>query len=134
MSCLWWQLFKNVAERGRWSEMVMEAHAMYRESNTDGSLLLYTLLAELGYEVAQSNVAYMLDKRAFSCLLFTVDHTYSCHVSTVASWCGAMGEKIDTFKFPTFSLSKIFSSKSTKELADILILGDFGGKVEKLKI
>jgi len=56
------QLFKNVAERGRWSEMVMEAHTMYRESNTDGALLLYTLLAELGYEVAQSNVAYMLDK------------------------------------------------------------------------
>lgn len=40
----------------------MEAHAMYRESNTDGALLLYTLLAELGYEVAQSNVAYILDK------------------------------------------------------------------------
>jgi len=59
--CLW-QLFKNVAERGRWSEMVMEAHTMYREANTDGALLLYTLLAELGYEVAQSNVAYMLDK------------------------------------------------------------------------
>ena len=56
------QLFKNVAERGRWSEMVMEAHTMYRESYTDGALLLYTLLAELGYEVAQSNVAYILDK------------------------------------------------------------------------
>jgi len=56
------QLFKNVAERGRWSEMIMEAHTMYRESNTDGALLLYTLLAELGYEVAQSNVAFMLDK------------------------------------------------------------------------
>jgi len=35
---------------------------MYRESHTDGALLLYTLLAELGYEVAQSNVAYILDK------------------------------------------------------------------------
>jgi len=35
---------------------------MYRESNSDGALLLYTLLAELGYEVAQSNVAYILDK------------------------------------------------------------------------
>ena len=56
------QLFKNVAERGHWSEMVMEAHSMYRESNIDGALLLYTLLAELGYEVAQSNVAYILDK------------------------------------------------------------------------
>ena len=56
------QLFKNVAERGRWSEMIMEAHTMYQEGNTDGALLTYTLLAELGYEVAQSNVAYILDQ------------------------------------------------------------------------
>jgi len=39
---------------------------MYRELNSDGALLLYTLLAELGYEVAQSNVAYILDRRAFT--------------------------------------------------------------------
>jgi SEL1 protein len=56
------QLFKNVAERGHWSDMVMEAHTMYRESNVDGALLLYSFLAELGYEVAQSNVAYILDQ------------------------------------------------------------------------
>ena len=72
------QLFKNVAERGHWSEMVMEAHTMYRDANTDGALLLYTLLAELGYEVAQSNVAYILDKSALAdhelqtCLLLTI--------------------------------------------------------------
>lgn len=65
-ACCVWQLFKNVAERGRWSELVMEAHTMYRELNSDGALLLYTLLAELGYEVAQSNVAYILDRRAFT--------------------------------------------------------------------
>jgi SEL1 protein len=35
---------------------------MYREGNTNGALLTYTLLAELGYEVAQSNVAYILDQ------------------------------------------------------------------------
>lgn len=56
------QLFKNVAERGRWSEMLMDAHTMYREGNIDGALLKYTLLGELGYEVAQSNVAYLLDQ------------------------------------------------------------------------
>lgn len=56
------ELFKNVAERGHWSEMVMEAHTMYRDGNTDGALLMYTLLAELGYEVAQSNVAFILDQ------------------------------------------------------------------------
>jgi len=35
---------------------------MYRDGNTDGALLIYTLMAELGYEVAQSNVAFILDQ------------------------------------------------------------------------
>lgn len=58
----WFQLFKNVAERGHWSDLIMEAHAMYRDGNIDGALLIYMLLAELGYEVAQSNVAFILDQ------------------------------------------------------------------------
>ena len=57
-----WQLFKNVAERGPWSEYLMDAHSLYKDGNIDGALVLYTLLAELGYEVAQSNVAYILDQ------------------------------------------------------------------------
>ncbi|GAB1602898.1 protein sel-1 homolog 1-like [Argonauta hians] len=56
------ELFKNVAERGRWSEMLMEAHTLYREGNIEAALIKYTFLAELGYEVAQSNVAYILDQ------------------------------------------------------------------------
>ena len=56
------QLFKNVAERGRWAEMLAKAHGMYKEGNVDGALLKYMLLAELGYEVAQSNVAYVFDQ------------------------------------------------------------------------
>ncbi len=42
--------------------MLMDAHAMYKDGNIEGALLKYTLLAELGYEVAQSNVAYILDQ------------------------------------------------------------------------
>ena len=61
------QLFKNVAERGRWSEMLMEAHTMYKEHKLEAALLKYTLLAELGYEVAQSNVAYILDQGKCLC-------------------------------------------------------------------
>jgi len=76
-------LFKNVAERGRWSEMVMEAHSMYRESNVDGALLLYTLLAELGYEVAQSNVAYMLDKSTPD---FVDGRLYAYHRTHTHTW------------------------------------------------
>ncbi|XP_059154982.1 protein sel-1 homolog 1-like [Physella acuta] len=60
------ELFKNVAERGRWSEMMMDAHRMYHEGNVDTALIKYMFLAELGYEVAQSNVAYLLDNGATS--------------------------------------------------------------------
>ena len=42
--------------------MLMEAHTMYKEHKLEAALLKYTLLAELGYEVAQSNVAYILDQ------------------------------------------------------------------------
>ena len=40
----------------------MEAHDHYKMGNTDTALLIYLLLGELGYEVAQSNAAYILDK------------------------------------------------------------------------
>ncbi|XP_065832511.1 protein sel-1 homolog 1-like isoform X3 [Oscarella lobularis] len=56
------ELYKNVAERGPWSRMLMEAHDHYKMGNTDTALLMYLLLGELGYEVAQSNAAYILDK------------------------------------------------------------------------
>jgi hypothetical protein len=56
------QLFKNVAERGRWAEMLPEAYSMYKEGHISQALMKYVFLAELGYEVAQSNVAYMLDQ------------------------------------------------------------------------
>ena len=41
--------------------MLMQAHEAYRAGNIDTALLKYAMLAELGYEVAQSNVAYILD-------------------------------------------------------------------------
>merc|ERR1712045_196651 len=57
------ELYKNVAERGKWGELMMEAHADYRRGRYDEALLKYLLLAELGYEVAQSNAAYILDRK-----------------------------------------------------------------------
>lgn len=51
-----------MAERGRWAEMMPEAYNMYKEGHLDQALMKYVFLAELGYEVAQSNVAYMLDQ------------------------------------------------------------------------
>ena len=51
-----------MAERGRWSSMLMDAHKAYKSGNTNQALLKYAYLAELGYETAQSNVAYILDQ------------------------------------------------------------------------
>lgn len=56
------ELFKNVAERGKWGEMLMEAHSAYWDSRHTQALVTYMLLAELGYEVAQSNAAFLLDR------------------------------------------------------------------------
>lgn len=55
-------MYKNVAERGSWGEKLMEAHTMYREGRFNEAFLTYALMAELGYEVAQSNAAFMLDR------------------------------------------------------------------------
>lgn len=58
-----------MAERGRWSEMIMDAHRLYKDGHVDAAVIKYMFLAELGYEVAQSNVAYILDRGALLGLL-----------------------------------------------------------------
>lgn len=40
----------------------MEAHTHYREGRVDEAFVSYAFLAELGYEVAQSNAAFILDR------------------------------------------------------------------------
>lgn len=59
------ELYKNVAERGSSSQLFMEAHTAYKENDIEKALIKYMYLAELGYEVAQSNVAYILDQCKF---------------------------------------------------------------------
>ncbi|PAV60716.1 hypothetical protein WR25_02921 [Diploscapter pachys] len=56
------ELFKNVAERGRWSEKLMEAYNAYKNDHRDAAAMKYLFMGELGYEAAQTNVAYILDK------------------------------------------------------------------------
>lgn len=68
------ELFKNVAERSRWTELLMEAHNDYRDGKLDEALLKYIFLAELGYEVGQSNTAFILDRKETD--LFTENETY----------------------------------------------------------
>ena len=40
----------------------MDANDFYKSGDTDTALLMYMLLAEMGFEVAQSNAAYILDR------------------------------------------------------------------------
>ncbi|KAL4641845.1 hypothetical protein GN956_G10901 [Arapaima gigas] len=56
------ELFKNVCERGRWSERLMTAYSSFKEGDSNSAVVQYLLLAEQGYEVAQSNVAFILDQ------------------------------------------------------------------------
>lgn len=56
------ELYKNVAERGRWGETLMHAHQDYRSKRFNEAFVQYALLSELGYEVAQSNTGFILDR------------------------------------------------------------------------
>ncbi|XP_061757242.1 protein sel-1 homolog 1 [Nerophis ophidion] len=68
------ELFKNVCERGRWSDRLMAAYGSFREGDSDSALVQYLLLAEQGYEVAQSNVAFILDQKGAK--IFNENETY----------------------------------------------------------
>uniref|UniRef100_A0A667ZFJ3 SEL1L adaptor subunit of SYVN1 ubiquitin ligase n=1 Tax=Myripristis murdjan TaxID=586833 RepID=A0A667ZFJ3_9TELE len=68
------ELFKNVCERGRWSERLMTAYGSFKEGDMDAALVQYLLLAEQGYEVAQSNVAFILDQKGSQ--IFSENETY----------------------------------------------------------
>ncbi|GMS77877.1 hypothetical protein PENTCL1PPCAC_52, partial [Pristionchus entomophagus] len=56
------EFYKNVAERGRWTEKMMQAYAAYKDRRTNEAAMKYLFLAELGYEQAQTNFAFILDK------------------------------------------------------------------------
>ncbi|KAK6148147.1 hypothetical protein DH2020_019059 [Rehmannia glutinosa] len=55
-------LYKLVAERGPWSSLSRWALESYLKGDIGKAFLLYSRMAEIGYEVAQSNAAWILDK------------------------------------------------------------------------
>ncbi|EDW98183.1 protein sel-1 homolog 1 [Drosophila yakuba] len=57
------EFFKTVSERGRWSSRLMHAYSDYKENRIDKAYMQYSLMAEVGYEVAQSNAAFLLDRK-----------------------------------------------------------------------
>ena len=56
------QFLKAVAERGPWGAQLEEAHAALQTSDAELPLQLYATLAEGGFELAQANVAFLLDQ------------------------------------------------------------------------
>ena len=71
------ELFKNVAERGSWGELLTLAHQAYWSGQHSRALIIYMLLGELGYEVAQSNAAYILDRHGPFSDIFPDEETHS---------------------------------------------------------
>ncbi|CAM8912132.1 unnamed protein product [Rhodiola kirilowii] len=55
-------LYKLIAERGPWNSMSRWALESYAKGDLGKALFLYMRLAELGFEVAQSNAAWILHK------------------------------------------------------------------------
>ncbi|KAF3824661.1 hypothetical protein GH733_009995 [Mirounga leonina] len=55
------ELYKGVCELGHWAEKFLTAYFAYKDGDIDSSLVQYALLAEMGYEVAQSNSAFILE-------------------------------------------------------------------------
>lgn len=55
-------MYKLVAERGPWGSLSRWALESYLKGDVGKAFLLYSRMAELGYEVAQSNAAWILDK------------------------------------------------------------------------
>uniref|UniRef100_A0A914CZK7 Uncharacterized protein n=1 Tax=Acrobeloides nanus TaxID=290746 RepID=A0A914CZK7_9BILA len=56
------ELFKNVAERGKWAERLMDAYQKWQQGAVDEAAFRYLFLGEIGYEVAQTNFAYLVDR------------------------------------------------------------------------
>ncbi len=52
--------FKLVAETGPWKELLKIAYDFYNAGSYDLALHLYLRLGEAGYELAQSNAAWMM--------------------------------------------------------------------------
>ena len=78
------QLFKNVCERGRWSERLMTAYNSYKDGDYNAAVIQYLLLAEQGYEVAQSNAAFILDQsKAHSHPAWELEHRVHIRFSSV---------------------------------------------------
>ncbi|XP_038607460.1 protein sel-1 homolog 2 isoform X2 [Tachyglossus aculeatus] len=58
------EFYKGICELGIWAEKFLTAYFAYKDGDIDSSLVQYALLAEMGYEVAQSNTAFILESKS----------------------------------------------------------------------
>lgn len=63
-----------MAERGKWAERFMDAYVLWTKGAVDVASLRYLFLAELGYEAAQTNFAWLMDEERSG--LFPQSETY----------------------------------------------------------
>jgi len=56
------KLFKNVGERGQWARVLSSAHRNFLKEEYETAFVKYCRAADQGYELAQSNVAWMLEQ------------------------------------------------------------------------
>mmetsp|Transcript_23138 Transcript_23138/g.37160 ORF Transcript_23138/g.37160 Transcript_23138/m.37160 type:complete len:721 (+) Transcript_23138:198-2360(+) len=56
------KLFKSVSERGYWAKWLTSAHKDYIREDYDSALIKYCRASDQGYEMAQSNAAWLLGK------------------------------------------------------------------------
>jgi len=54
-------MFKNVAERGIYARLFMHAGQQFKSENCQSSYVIYANLAEMGFSIAQANVAELLE-------------------------------------------------------------------------
>ncbi|KAJ3280414.1 ERAD-associated protein [Borealophlyctis nickersoniae] len=69
---------KTVAEKADWHDSVVrDAHRAYKDGDMEGAFVRYLLAAERGYEIAQTNAAWLIDKGIYDpskSNLFGADH------------------------------------------------------------
>ncbi|XP_053140554.1 protein sel-1 homolog 2 isoform X7 [Hemicordylus capensis] len=68
------KLYRTVCELGRWSEKFLTAYFAFQAGNIDSSLVQYAFLAEMGYEIAQTNSAYIMESEEVK--IFHKDQIY----------------------------------------------------------
>jgi SEL1 protein len=67
------KFFKSIAERGDQSFFLQEAANAYEQDDRVSVFLKYSMASEQGFEVAQNNLAYLLDEGQILIIFHYID-------------------------------------------------------------